>query len=144
MRAENKLSGRKVFSVSDVDALQSWSDRIIQELESRTAFILEGAQINARTLPRCATIGLKIGAPDWASNHPRLRGINHIVQVVRRYGDDAAFVSESFGGLVSPGICLTPLEEWLVQAQPRLDAGEMWAVDPFLLASNQEADRIKV
>jgi hypothetical protein len=73
--------------------------------------------------------------PPWASNHSRPRGITHIVQVVRRPEDDAPFVSESFGGSVSPGISLTPLGEWLALSQPRLRAGEMWAVDPFRLPS---------
>jgi hypothetical protein len=85
-------------------------------------------------LPRCATLGLKLGEPAWANNHPRPRGITHIVQVVRRPDDDAPFVSESFGGPVAPGISLTPLAEWLVRMQPYLCTGATWAVDPFRLA----------
>jgi hypothetical protein len=135
MRAENEVAGRAIFAVDDVQALQSWSDRIIHELEARTGFILEGRDITAHNLPRCATIGLKIGEPAWANNHPRPRSITHIVQVVRRPEDDAPFVSESFGGSVPPGISLTPLSEWLFHAEPRLDADEIWAVDPFRLAS---------
>ena len=77
-----------------------------------------------------------MGEPAWASNHPRPRGITHIVQVVRRPEDDAPFVSEAFGDSVSPGISLTPLRERLALSQPYLRAGEMWAVDPFRLASN--------
>ena len=135
MRAENEAAGRAVFGAEDVEALQAWSDRIIQEIETRTGFVLEGQEITALSLPRCATIGLKMGEPAWASNHPRPRGITHIVQVVRRPEDDAPFVSESFGGSVSPGISLTPLGEWLALSQPRLRASEMWAVDPFRLSS---------
>lgn len=135
MQAENEAAGRAVFGSGDVKALQVWSDRIIQEIETRTGFVLEGDKITAHSLPRCATIGLKMGEPSWASNHPRPRGITHIVQVVRRPEDSAPFVSESFSGAVSPGIGLTPLEEWLAQSQPHLRAGEMWAVDPFRLAS---------
>ncbi|MFT4439416.1 hypothetical protein [Caballeronia sp. 15715] len=138
MRAENEAAGRTVFDGDDVDALQAWSDRIIQEIESRTGFILEGREITAFSLPRCAAIGLKMGEPAWASNHPRPRGITHIAQVVRRPEDDAPFVSESFGGSVSPGISLTPLGEWLALSQPHLSAGEMWAVDPFRLAHKTE------
>lgn len=136
MRAENEAASRAVFGADDVDALQVWSDRIIQEIESRTGFVvLEGREITALSLPRCATIGLKMGVPAWATNHPRPRGITHVVQVVRRPGDDAPFVSESFGDSVSPGISLTPLGEWLALSQPYLLAGEMRAVDPFRLAS---------
>lgn len=135
MQAENDAAGRAVFGTADMQSVQTWSDRIILEIETRTGSILEGREITAISLPRCATIGLKMGAPAWASNHPRPRGITHIVQIVRRPKDDAPFVSESFGGLVSPGISLTPLGEWLALSQPHLRAGEMWAVDSFRLAS---------
>ncbi|KKB64387.1 hypothetical protein WM40_05540 [Robbsia andropogonis] len=138
MRAENEAAGCTVFGFDYVDALQAWSDRIIQEIESRTGFILEGREITAFSLPRCATIGLKMGDPAWASNHPRLRGITHIVQVIRRPEDDAPFVSESFGGSVSSGISLTPLGKWLALSQRHLRAGEMWAVDPFRLTQRIE------
>jgi hypothetical protein len=135
MQAENEATGRAVFGSGDVEALQVWSDRIIQEIEIRTGFVLEGGEITIHSLPRCATIGLKMGEPSWATNHPRPRGITHIVQVVRRPEDDAPFVSESFGGAVSPGVSLTPLEEWLSQSPSHLCADGMWAVDPFRLAS---------
>ncbi|QBR02178.1 hypothetical protein [Paraburkholderia pallida] len=138
MRAENEAAGRAVFGDGDVQALQAWSDRIIQEIEIRTGFILEGGEVTALSLPRCATIGLKAGEPAWANNHPRSRGITHIVQVVRRPEDDAPFVSESFGSSVSPGISLTPLAQWLALSQWHLRAGQLWAVDPFLLASKTQ------
>ncbi|MEX3953104.1 hypothetical protein AB4Y40_35815 [Paraburkholderia sp. EG287B] len=136
MQAENEAAGREVFGSGDVKALQAWSDRIIQEIETRTGFVLGGDNITAKSLPRCATIGLKMGEPSWANNHPRPRGITHIVQIVRRPEDSVPFVSESFCGAVSPGISLTSLEEWLARSQPHIRAGEMWAVDPFRLASN--------
>ncbi len=135
MQAENEATGRKVFSADGVQVLQGWSDRIIHQIEIRTGFILEGPCITAQTLPRCATIGLKMGEPAWANNHPRLRGITHIAQVVRRPEDDAPFISESFGGSVRPGIGLTPLADWLALSEPHLYASEMWAVDPFRLAA---------
>lgn len=135
MQAENEAAGRKVFDSDDVKALDVWSDRIIHDIEVRTGFVLEGDKITERSLPRCATIGLKIGEPSWATNHPRTRGINHIVQIVRRPEDGAPFISESFGGGVLPGCTLTPLEQWLFHSQSGLVASEMWAVDPFRLAS---------
>jgi len=135
MQAENEAAGRDVFGADDMLALQVWSDRIIHEVEIRTGFILEGPEITAASLPRYATLGLKMGEPAWATNHPRPRGITHIVQVVRRPEDDAPFVSEAFGGSPLPGISLTPLAEWLALAQPRIRAGEVWAVDPFRMAA---------
>lgn len=135
MQAENDAARRVMFGADDMQALQVWSDRIIQEIGNRTGFVVEGCEITALSLPRCATIGLKMGNPTWASNHPRPRGITHIVQVVRRPEDDAPFISESFGGSVSPGITLTPLEAWLIRSQQYLRGNEMWAVDPFRLAS---------
>lgn len=137
MQAENEAAGRTMFDSDDVEALQVWSDRIIQEIEIRTGFILEGGEITVHSLPRCATIGLKMGEPSWANNHPRSRGITHIAQVVRRPEDDVPFVSESFGGSVSPGVSLTSLHEWLARLHLRAD--EMWAVDPFRLASKNRA-----
>jgi hypothetical protein len=131
MQSENEAAGRDVFGADHMLALQVWSD----EVEIRTGFILEGPEITAASLPRYATLGLKMGEPAWATNHPRPRGITHIVQVVRRPEDDAPFVSEAFGGSPLPGISLTPLTEWLAVAQPRIRAGEMWAVDPFRMAA---------
>ena len=138
MQSENEVAGRAVFSADDMQALQAWSDRIIHEIATRTGFILDGRGIADYNFPRCATIGLKMGEPAWASNHPRPRGITHIAQVVCRPEDGARFVSESFGGSVSPGISLTPLTEWLALSESRLRAGEMWVVDPFRLGSEIE------
>jgi hypothetical protein len=138
MQAENEATGRAVFSADDMLALHAWSDRIIEEIGTRTGFILEASKITADTFPRYATIGLKMGEPAWANNHPRSRGITHIVQVVRSPEDGAQFVSESYGGSVSPGISLTPLTEWLASSENHLRAGEMWVVDPFRLASEAQ------
>src|SRR5689334_16891259 len=78
MQAANEVAGRAVFRTDDVQALQAWSDRMIQEIETRTGFILEGPDITDVSLPRCAAIGLKMGEPAWANNYPRPRGITHI------------------------------------------------------------------
>jgi hypothetical protein len=140
LQAENEAASRgapphMVFAADDIEALHVWSDRIIHEIERRTGFILQGAEVTAHTLPRCATVGLKMGDPAWAINHPRPRGITHIVQIVHRPEDDAPFVSEAFGGSVAAGISLTPLAEWLARSQPHILANEVWAVDPFKMAS---------
>jgi hypothetical protein len=134
LQAQNEAARRTLFAAGDIAALHTWSDRIVDEIGQRTGFMLQGPAITAGALPRCATIGLKIGNPAWAINHPRPRGITHIVQVVRRPDDDAPFVSESFDGSVA-GIRLTPLAQWLARAQPALGASEAWAVDAFRLAA---------
>ncbi len=65
--------------------------------------------------------------------HPILRGINHIVQVVRRPADLTPFVSESYPS--GPGgIRLTPLAGWLEARTGDIHAGRAWAVDPFAMA----------
>lgn len=135
LQAENAAASRTIFTADSIEALHVWSDRIIHEIGHRTGFILEGADVTADALARCATIGLKMGEPAWAANHPRPRGITHIVQVVRRPDDGAPFVSEAFGGSVVPGISLTPLTEWLARSQPSVLANEIWAVDAFRMAS---------
>ena len=134
MQAENQARGHPIFGIDQMRAVGTWSDRIILEIETRTGFILESPEITAVSLPRCATIGLKLGEPAWATNHPRPRGITHVVQVVRRPEDDAALVSESFNSSTHSGIRLTPLAEWLAFRQPRILAREVWAVNPYRLA----------
>ena len=138
MQAENEAAGRAVFASNDVAAMRGWSDRIIMEIETRTGFILEGPKVPAGNLPRCATIGLKLGQPAGMADHPRPRGITHVAQVVRRPEDDAPFVSESIGSAVPPGIRLMPLADWLALMRSRIGADEFWAVDPFRLAANGE------
>jgi hypothetical protein len=140
LQAQNDAAARVLFAADDILALHAWSDRIVAEIAQRTGFILQGGAITADALPRCATIGLKIGNPAWASNHPRPRGITHIVQIVRRPDDDAPFVSESFDGSIT-GIRLTPLAQWLARAQPTLDANAAWAVDAFRLGSGSTCGR---
>jgi hypothetical protein len=130
MAAANETAGRAVFDAGYMAALHAWSDRIIGEIESRTGLILSGPAINTANLPRCATIGLKVGEPTWATNHPRPRGITHIAQLVCRPEDDAPFVSEAIG--VAPeGIRLTALTSWLALWHTQIEAGEAWAVDAF-------------
>lgn len=70
-------------------AVRTWSDRTIAEIEHRTGFVTAGRAIDAARLPRCVTIGLKVGAPAWAANRPRLRGITRIVQVAGIRAGDA-------------------------------------------------------
>jgi hypothetical protein len=82
---------------------------------------------------------LNEGSFDWQKNHPGPRGINHIVQLIRRPADDAPFVSESYGGNPA-GIRLTPLAEWLESWQPIIHSGNAWAVDPFTIHSFHDSD----
>lgn len=95
MRAQNRAAGHDVFDAADIAACVAWSDRILLEIESRTPSLLTGSEITAAALPDYATIGLNLGNFGWESNFPRTRGINHIVQVVRRPADQVPFVSES-------------------------------------------------
>jgi hypothetical protein len=97
MKAQNVDAGKDIFDAADIAACIAWSDRIIMEIEARTSTPLVGSDITAATLPRNATIGLDIGDFSWTTNFPRARGINHIVQVVRRPTDQIPFVSESIG-----------------------------------------------
>jgi hypothetical protein len=138
MEAENEAAGRAVFANDDVAAMRAWSDRIIAEIETRTGFIINGPEVPAGNLPRCATIGLKLGEPTGMADHPRPRGITHIAQVVRRPEDDAPFVSEAIASAVPPGIRLMPLMDWLALMRSRIRADEFWAVDPFRLGANGE------
>jgi hypothetical protein len=131
MRAANYSSGAELFSSSDVAAIHTWSDRLIQEVEIRTGFIMEGDKITFADLPHYATIGLKQGGGDWAKNHPRLRGITHIVQVVRHPEDGMPFVSEAQGWSQPLGVRLMPLVDWLEVTKAYLRVGGSWAVNPF-------------
>ena len=130
MKAVNDC-GREMFSIDDMTRLSTWSDRIIQEIEKQTGFILEGDEITSVTLPHFTTIGLRQGGGAWAQNHPRPRGITHIVQIVRRPEDWAPFVSESQGWTLPYGVRLLPLSDWLEITRDYLKTGEAWAVDAF-------------
>ena len=136
MTAENSAAGQNVFDSDDIAAVVAWSDRIILQIEKRTAMPLAGADITAAALPSNATIGLDIGSFGWTSNFPRTRGINHIVQVVRRPDDQARFVSEAIGPDDRGGVRLTPLAEWLERFAPAINADKAWAVDPFAMANH--------
>ncbi len=68
-----------MFAADDIEALHVWSDRIIHEIEHRTGFILQGPRSRPAPSRADATmVGLKMGDPAWAINHPRPRGITHI------------------------------------------------------------------
>ena len=133
MQARNADSGAEIFDVSVIDVLDPWSDRLILEIEARTSVLLKGRDITVASLPTCATMGINEGYYAWQENRPRLRGINHVAQVVRRPADQVAFVSESYS--TEPvGVRLTPLGDWLDARSTEIQAGRAWAVDPFALA----------
>jgi protein-tyrosine-phosphatase len=131
MQAMNDAFASAIFNVNEIAAISTWSDRMIEVIETRTGFILEGDRIDLESLPRFAMIGLRQGGGAWAANHPRPRGITHVVQVVRRPDDGAPFVTESQGWAEPYGLRLLPLKDWLDISQGWLKSGEAWAVDPF-------------
>jgi hypothetical protein len=135
MHAQNRAAGRDIFEAADIAACVAWSDRILQEIESRTPTLLTGSEITAEALPYYATIGLDLGSFGWESNFPRTRGINHIVQVVRRPADQMSFVSESIGPDDKGGVRLMPVDQWLAAFSDSIAAGKAWAVDPFAMAN---------
>ncbi len=104
---------------------------MIEVLGCRSGAILEGDRIDLDTLSPYATIGLQQGGGAWSANHPRPRGITHVVQVVRSPGSDAPFVSEAQGWAEPRGLRLMPLADWLHLTQPYLKVGKAWAVDAF-------------
>jgi hypothetical protein len=140
MKAQNGSAGANVFDPADIAACNAWSDRIILAIEARTPLLLEGPDITVASLPRNATIGVNEGYFSWQENYPRLRGINHIVQVLRRAPDDAAFVSESHPS-GKGGVRLTPLTEWINANAPHIQGGRAWAVDPFAMAATAIASQ---
>jgi protein-tyrosine-phosphatase len=131
MHAMNDAFASEVFSAEDIAGISTWSDRMIEVVERRTGFVLEGDRINPDNLPRFALIGLRQGGGAWAANHPRPRGITHVAQIVRRPDDDAPFVTESQGWEKPYGLRLLPLADWLEITRDWLKPGEAWAVDPF-------------
>ncbi len=132
MEAANRASGRTPFTDHDVAAVDTWSDRLIEELAQRSGYILEGDRISLDTLPPYATIGLRQGGGAWAKNHPRPRGITHVVQIVRRPEDGAPFVSEAQGWSEPRGLRLMSLPAWLDVTRAYLKRGEAWAVNAFV------------
>jgi hypothetical protein len=139
MRAQNGATGKAIFDVADIGACVAWSDRIVLEIESRTPTLLTGREITAATLPDCATIGLNLGSFGWETNFPRTRGINHIVQVVRRPADQMPFVSEAIGPEDSGGVRLMPIDQWLAAFKACIAGGNAWAVDPFAMANRHSS-----
>jgi hypothetical protein len=101
MKAANRQGAS--FSDADIAAVDTYSERIIPTLECRSGFIVPGDSISRGALPVYATIGLQQGGGAWAANHPRPRGITHIVQVVRRPEDGSPHVSEAAGMFTPPG-----------------------------------------
>ena len=133
MAAANLEAGRPLFSEADVEAVHTWSDRLIENLERRSGFIVPGDQITVDALPPYATIGLKQGGGAWASNHPHPRNITHVVQIVHRPGDHSPYVSEAQGMSQPYGLRLLPLADWIERTRDDLRPGAAWAVNPFLL-----------
>jgi hypothetical protein len=131
MEAANRAVAVELFGSDDVAAVHTWSDRMIENLERRSGWVLEGDRITLGTLSPFATIGLRQGGGAWATNHPRPRGITHVVQLVRRPDDGAPFVSEAQGWSKPYGLRLMPLAIWLDVTQAYLKRGEAWAVDAF-------------
>lgn len=131
MQAANGAAGAMLFENRDVAAVDTWSDRMIEVLARRSGWILPGDRIGRGTLPPFATIGLRQGGGAWALNHPRPRGITHVVQLLRRPEDGAAFVSEAQGWAVPRGLRLMALADWLEATRARLKPDEAWAVDAF-------------
>ena len=134
MRAENSASGKGTFDETDIRACVAWSDRIVLEIETRTPTLIVGRDITAESLPSYATIGINLGTLGWETNFPRTRGINHIVQVVRRPADQMPFVSEAMGPDGKGGLRLMPIDQWLAAFDHCISGGNAWAVDPFAMA----------
>jgi hypothetical protein len=131
MEAANRAVAAERFNRDHVTAINTWSDRMIEELERRSGWLLEGDAISLDTLPPYATVGLRQGGGAWADNHHRSRGITHVVQVLRRLADGAPFVSEAQGWSAPYGLRLTPLADWLDVTRAYIKRGEAWAVDAF-------------
>jgi len=136
MKAANSLANEAMFSSVDIAAVDTWSDHMIEVLQRRSGWILEGSEITADVLPAFATIGLQQGGGAWASNHPRPRGITHVVQLVQRPCDGARFVSEAQGWAEPYGLRLLPLEVWFDVTRAYIARGRAWAVDAFARGSS--------
>ena len=139
MQAANAAAGMETFNAGDLAAVHTWSDHMIEVLGSWSGTILEGDHISFDTLPPYATIGLQQGGGAWAANHPRPRGITHVVQIVRHPSSDVPFVSEAQGWAEPYGLRLLPLMDWLQLTQPYLRTGKAWAVDPFAMLDASKA-----
>jgi len=131
MKAANSAAINAVFSSDEMAAVSTWSDHMIEVLERQSGWVLEGGEITADALPAFATLGLQQGGGAWANNHPRPRGITHVVQLVQRPGDGARFVSEAQGWAEPYGLRLLPLETWLDVTRAYILPGKVWAVNAF-------------
>lgn len=131
MKAVNASVAKTAFKSDDIAAVSTWSDHMIEVLERQSGWILEGSEITADALPAFATIGLQQGGGAWANNHPRPRGITHVVQVVRHPHDGKRFVSEAQGWAKPYGLRLLPLEDWFEMTRAYIIPGKVWAVDAF-------------
>jgi hypothetical protein len=139
MEAANRAVGTERFGRDYVAAIDTWSDRMIEQIERRSGWLLEGEEITLDTLPPYTTVGLRQGGGAWANNHPRSRGITHVVQVLRRLSDGAPFVSEAQGWSEPYGLRLMPLADWLDVTRAYIKRGEAWAVDPFVEGTSDGA-----
>jgi hypothetical protein len=131
MKAANAAVHRSHFSNENLNAVATWSDRMIEAIYGWSGWMLEGSEITLDALPEFATIGLQQGGGAWASNHPRSRGITHIVQLVQRPDDGARFASEAQGWSEPYGLRLLPLEVWFGLTQAYIKLGRAWAVNAF-------------
>ena len=131
MEAANRVGAAELFEPEEIAAVHTWSDQMIENLQRRSNWILEGDEIALDTLPPYATIGLRQGGGAWALNHPRPRGITHVVQVVKRIDNGAPFVSEAQGWAEPYGLRLAPLAAWLDLTRAYIKRGEAWAVNAF-------------
>ena len=134
MKAVTSSAGKAVFSSDEIAAVSTWSDHMIEVLKRQSGWMLEGDEITAEALPAFATIGLQQGGCAWANNHPRPRGITHVVQLVQRPRDGARFVSEAQGWAEPFGLRLLPLEDWFDVTRAYITRGKAWAVDAFARA----------
>jgi hypothetical protein len=131
MKAVNSSTGGAVFSSDEIAAVSTWSDQMIEVLKHQSGWMLEGDEITADALPAFATIGLQQGGGAWANNHPRQRGITHVVQLVQRSRDGARFISEAQGWAEPYGLRLLPLQDWMDMTRAYLVPGKAWAVNAF-------------
>jgi hypothetical protein len=138
MKAANSLATGAIFSSDDIAAIDTWSDHMMEVIRRQSGWMLEGGEIMADALPAFATIGLQQGGGAWANNHPRPRGITHVVQLVQRPCDGARFVSEAQGWAEPYGLRLLPLEDWFDATRAYIKPGKVWAVDAFARAGSSQ------
>lgn len=122
-----------VFHRADYRVLDTHSDGIVSGVEARTGQVLHGEEVRAEALREGMLIGINFGDYRWERNRPpRVYGIDHIVQVVRKPGDDQLCISQSSSS--GGGVNVVVLSRWLEQLKGRIRGGRVHAVDPFALA----------